>query len=154
MRTIEQLVAKHPFFEDLEQDDRALLAGCGRNEAFHKDQYLTREGEPADRFYVIREGRVSIEIHVPAGGPAVIQTANAGDVVGVSWLFDPTWNFDARATATTRVLRFDTACLHDKCESDPRFGYHIMRKFSALIMSRLQAARLRLLDMYGYGQSA
>jgi CRP-like cAMP-binding protein len=153
MKSIEELVAEHSFFEELREEDRQLIAGCGRNVAFEAGEYLTREGEPADCFYLIRKGRVSIEIHMPAGGAAVIQTAAEGDVVGVSWLFDPNWNFDVRATETVRALHFDTDCLKRKCEDDPRFGYLIMGKFSALIMDRLHATRLRLLDMYGYGKS-
>lgn len=153
MKDIEKLVAEHPFFSDLEPADRELVSGCGRNVVFEAGEYLTREGEEAGCFYLVRHGRVSIELHVPAGGAAVIQTAGEGDVVGVSWLFDPRWNFDVRAIEQTRALHFDTTCLKKKCEDDPRFGYLIMRKFSALVMDRLHATRLRLLDLYGYGKT-
>jgi len=153
MKDIERLVAEHPFFEDLDPAYQTLVAGCGRNVVFKPDEYLTREGETADCFYLLRKGKVSIEIHMPAGGAAVIETAGEGEVVGVSWLFDPRWNFDVRATETTRALHFDTFCLKQKCEDDPRFGYLLMRKFSALVMDRLQATRLRLLDLYGYGRT-
>jgi len=153
MKGIEELVAEHPFFEDLSPENLELVAGCGRNVVFEPGAYLTREGEPADCFYLIRKGRVSVEIHMPPGGATVIQTAGEGEVVGVSWLFEPhRWNFDVRATETTRALHFDTACLKRKCENDPRFGYLVMSKFSALLMERLQATRLRLLDLYGYGK--
>lgn len=154
MKSIEDLVAEHPFFKDLSPEDQKLVAGCGKNVVFEAGDYLTRENDDADCFYLIRKGRVSIEIHVPAGGAAVIQTATEGDVVGVSWLFDPhCWNFDVRATETTRALHFDTRCLRKKCDDDPRFGYLLMQKFSALLMERLHATRIRLLDMYGYGKS-
>lgn len=154
MKGIEELVAEHPFFKDLSPEDQKLVAGCGKNVVFEPGDYLTREGEEADCFYLIRKGRVSIEIHMPAGGAAVIQTAAEGDVVGVSWLFDsPRWNFDVRATERTRALHFDTSCLKKKCEDEPRFGYLIMKKFSGLLMERLHATRMRLLDLYGYGKS-
>jgi len=152
MKDIEKLVAEHPFFRDLDPGYLQLVAGCARNQVFESGGYLTREGKDADCFYLIRKGRVSVEIHTPAGGAAVIQTAGEGEVVGVSWLFDPHWSFDVRATEQTRVLHFDTACLKRKCEEDPRFGYVLMHKFSALLMDRLHATRLRLLDLYGHGK--
>lgn len=150
--SIRDWVAEHPFFQDLEPDYRELLAGCAGNRVFRAGEYLTREGEPADCFYLIRAGRVSIELHVPGRPGAVIESATEGDVVGVSWLFEPyRWGFDSRATETTRALHFDTACLRRKCDEDPRFGYRLMSKFSALLMQRLRATRMRLLDLYGYG---
>jgi CRP-like cAMP-binding protein len=152
MKGIEDLVDEHPFFADLSPESRKLIAGCGRNVAFQPGEYLTRDGEEASCFYVIRAGRVSIELHKPVGGAAIIQTATAGEVVGVEWLFDARWNFDVRATEPTRALHFDTECLKRKCEDDPGFGYLIMKKFSTLLMERLHATRMRLLDLYDYGQ--
>ncbi|MCB0219691.1 MAG: cyclic nucleotide-binding domain-containing protein [Chrysiogenetes bacterium] len=154
MKSIADLVAEHPFFRDFDPEYQKLVAGCGKNVVFEAGEYLTREGEDANCFYLVRRGRISIEIHTPAGGAAVIQTAGEGEVVGVSWLFEPhRWNFDTRATETTHAMHFDTTCLKKKCEDDPRFGYLIMGKFSAVLMERLQATRMRLLDLYGYGKS-
>lgn len=154
MKHIADLVAEHPFFGELSAENRELISGCGKHGVFKPGEYLMREGTEADRFYLIQSGLVSIEIHKPAGGAAVIQTATDGDVVGVAWLFDPPrWNFDVRATEITRVLQFDTQCLKKKCDDDPRFGYLIMEKFSQLLMERLHSTRVRLLDLYGYGKS-
>jgi len=152
MKEIAQLVAEHRFFQDLDPAYLEPVAGCGQNVVFGPGDYLTREEHEADCFYLVRKGHVSIEIHLPAGGTAVIQTVGEGEVVGISWLFDARWSFDARAIETTRALRFDTACLRNKCEDDPRFGYLLMGKFSSLVMDRLHATRLRLLDLYGNGK--
>ncbi|MGD2045357.1 MAG: cyclic nucleotide-binding domain-containing protein [Gemmatimonadota bacterium] len=155
MKRIADLVAEHPFFEELSPENRELISGCAKHGVFKPGEYLIHEGAVADYFYLIQSGLVSIEIHEPAGGSAVIQTATDGDVVGVAWLFDPPrWNFDVRAIETTRVLHFDTGCLKRKCEDDPRFGYLIMEKFSQLLMERLHSTRVRLLDLYGYGKSS
>jgi CRP-like cAMP-binding protein len=152
MKGIEDLVDEHPFFRDLSPESQHLVAGCGKNVVFQPGAYLTRDGEEASCFFLIRQGRVSIELEKPAGGAAVIQSARDGDVVGIEWLFDARWNFDVRATETTRALHFDTECLKRKCDDDPAFGYLMMKKFSTLLMERLHATRLRLLDLYGYGQ--
>ena len=53
-------------------------------------QYLFREGDPADVFYVVRHGSVALETFVPARGAVTIETLEAGEVLGWSWLFPPT----------------------------------------------------------------
>ena len=47
------------------------------------------------------------------------------------------------------AIAFDGACLRGKCEADPQLGYDLMKLFAAVIVERLQATRLRLLDVYG-----
>ena len=79
MEGLERLLAEHPFFDGTNAADISLVVGCARNVRFTPGQYLFREGEPADRFYVVREGRVSLEVYAPAKGAIVIDTAGAGE---------------------------------------------------------------------------
>lgn len=150
MKHIADLVAEHPIFADLDDADRQLIAGCGRNVTFKPGELLTREGAAANEFFAIRKGKVAIGTHVPHLGDAVIETLDAGDVVGWSWLFPPyRTHFDARAIEPTHTIAFDGACLRTKCEADPAFGYKLIKRFAAVMMDRMQATRLQLLDMYG-----
>jgi CRP-like cAMP-binding protein len=150
VHTIEQLLAEHPFFLGLPDPDLALIAGCATNVHFAPDQFLFRQGQSADRFYVVRHGRVAIEAHDPAGGGIVVDTADEGEVVGWSWLIPPyRWVFDARAVDSTSAVAFDGACLRGKCDDDPRLGYLLMQRVSRVMFERLDAARVRLLDLYG-----
>jgi CRP-like cAMP-binding protein len=153
MRTIEEYLPQHPFFAGLDEPAIALLSGCAVNAHFGQGEMLFREGEPADRFYVLRYGRVAIEVHAPTGG-IVIDTADEGDVVGWSWLVPPyRWTFDARAVAPTSALAFDAVCLRGKCATDPVLGYALMQRVNHVLYQRLQAARVRLLDLYGPGSN-
>jgi len=150
MRTIEQYLPDHPFFEGLDAPTLALVAGCATNISIAAGQYLCREGDPADRFFVVRRGRVAIEVHGPSTGTLVLDTADEGDVVGWSWLVPPYRStFDARAAEATGVVAFDGACLRGKCEQDPRLGYELMQRVSKVMNGRLVAAQVRLLDLYG-----
>jgi len=150
MRSIEQYLQDHPFFAGLDAADLALVAGCATNVSLAAGEFLFHQGEPADRFFVVRRGRVAIEVHAPAAGTLVIDTADAGDVVGWSWLVPPySWQFDARAVAATGAVAFDGRCLRGKCEEDPRLGYEFMQRVTRVMFERLVAARVRLLDLYG-----
>ena len=54
-----------------------------------------------------------------------------------------------RRSSDVRAVAVDGACLRGKCDADPAFGYELMRRFSQVMLDRLQATRLRLLDVYG-----
>jgi CRP/FNR family transcriptional regulator, cyclic AMP receptor protein len=150
MATLEEILQAHPFFAGAPADEVRLVAGCGRNRFFRAGEYLYHEGAPADEFFLIREGKVALEIVAPGRAPIVFETLSIGDFVGASWLSPPyRWAFDARAVESTRTVGIDAACLRGKCETDPTFGYEMMKRFLLPLVKRLQATRLQLLDVYG-----
>jgi CRP/FNR family transcriptional regulator, cyclic AMP receptor protein len=150
MQTVEEIIAGLDVFAGLGAEHLALIAGCATTFRAASGSELFREGSPADAFYVLRHGAVALEAHGPAGPPLVIETLHPGDVVGWSWLVPPyRWNFDGRAVEDVRAIAFDGACLRGKAEADPALGYALLQRFSALMLERLQATRLRLLDVYG-----
>jgi CRP/FNR family cyclic AMP-dependent transcriptional regulator len=150
VRQLEEILADVPFLAGMSPERLALLAGCGSNVTFAAGETIFREGGPADTFFVIRHGTVAIELHLPARGAMTVETIDAGEVIGWSWLFPPyRWSFDARAVEQVRAIVFDGACLRGKCEADKELGYELMRRFAAVMLERLQATRVQLLDVYG-----
>jgi len=148
--TLEPLLRDHPFLSELEPEYLALLAGCARNVRFREGSFMFHEGEPADQCYLIREGKMALEIAAPGRGSIIVQTLAAGDVAGFSWLLKPhQWQFDGRAVEPVRAFALDGVCLRGKCAEDPRLGFELMQLVAQLAVRRLQATRLRLLDVYG-----
>ena len=148
--TLEPLLRDHPFLKDLEPEYVALLAGCAANVRFREGSFMFREGEPAEQCFLIREGKMALEIDAPGRGSIIVQTLGAGDVTGFSWLLEPhQWEFDGRAVEPVRALALDGTCLRRKCADDPRLGFELTQLFARLAIRRLQATRLRLLDVYG-----
>jgi CRP/FNR family cyclic AMP-dependent transcriptional regulator len=153
METIDAVLRDVPVFAGLDPEQLTLLAGCASNVRFGEGEVLFREGDAADTFWVVRHGSVALETFVPARGAITIETLEAGEVVGWSWLFAPyRWHFDARALSLVRATAFDGACLREKCANDPRLGYELMSRFAQVVIERLQWTRLRLLDVYGDGR--
>jgi CRP-like cAMP-binding protein len=149
MKTLEGILAKHPFFEGLEPRYMELLTGCAMNMRYKAGDIIFREGEAAQQFFIIREGIVRLEVYAPGQGEMTIQTVSDGDVLGWSWLFPPyRWHFTGRATTPLRVIALDGECLRGKCEQDHSLGYEFLKRFSHIMMDRLQATRLQLLDLY------
>ena len=103
MATIEEILHDVPVFAGMTDEELGMMAGCGGNVHFAEGERLFRQDDPADTFYVLRQGSVALETFVPARGPLTIDTIEAGDVVGWSWLFAPyRWHFDARALVYTQ----------------------------------------------------
>jgi CRP/FNR family cyclic AMP-dependent transcriptional regulator len=150
-QTLEPVLRGHRFFAGLSPEYLALIAGCASNAVFPEGAFLFREGEPANTFFLLREGKVALEIAAPGRGALLVQTLTEGDVAGFSWLIEPhQWEFDGRAMERVHAVQMDGACLRGKCEADPRLGYELMRRFARLATLRLQATRLQLLDVYGH----
>ena len=149
-RAIDALVLEAPLFAGLAGDHAEQLAGCAQTTGWDAGEMLFREGDPSDAFYLVRHGRIALEVFVPGRGTLTVETIETGEVVGWSWLFPPyRWHFDGRAIGSVRAIAVDGACLRKKCDDDPGLGYDLMRRFSQVMLERLQATRLRLADLYG-----
>lgn len=147
---MDSLIRKHRFFAGLDEETIRLLAGCARNVRFDPGQYLFHSGEHAREFYLIRQGRVALELPVPGRTSLTVQTMGEDDLVGVAWLVAPhRWTHDARAVDLVRAVGMDAECLRRKCDADPRVGYEMMQRFVPLLVERLQATSLQVLDVYG-----
>ena len=140
----------HPFVMDLSEEHLQTLIGCASNIVFKDETYLIREGEIAERFYLIRGGRVALELDTAERGIIRVQTVGPGEVLGWSWLISPyRWHFSGCAVTDVRAISLDGKCLRTKCESDHGFGYAILKRLSQVMEKRLEATQRQLLDLYG-----
>jgi CRP/FNR family transcriptional regulator, cyclic AMP receptor protein len=150
MEGLERILAEQPIFSGLGGSFTALVSGCAKNVRFEAGQYLFHEGQPADEFYLLRHGRVALQLAAPGRGNVTFLTVGPGELAGVSWLIPPyKWTFDARATELTRAIAVDANCLRQKCEADHDLGYEVMKRFMTILVQRLQATQLQILDVYG-----
>jgi len=147
---LERFVREHRFFTGLDEGFCNLICGCAMNVRFEAGQYLFHEGEPADQFYLLRHGRVSLEVTAPGRGVVSFQTLGEGEIVGVSWLIPPyRWSYDAKALELVRAIAMDASCLRGKCEADHNLGYEMMKRFVPVLVERLHSTQLQMLDVYG-----
>jgi CRP-like cAMP-binding protein len=149
MESLEHIIAQHPFFSGLESYYTDLLTGCAVNIRFPARTYVFKEGEEANAFYLLRSGKVALEIFAPQHKPIVIATLGEGEILGWSWLVPPHyWKFHAHAIEETRAIALDGKCLRRKCEQNHDLGYEVLKRFAQIIERRLEAARMQLLDLY------
>ncbi len=147
MKSLEGVLGEHPLFQDLPPEVLATVADCASNVRFDAGHVIFREGEDANRFYVLREGAVALEVFNLDRGSIPLQQLEAGQVLGWSWLVPPyKWRFDARCTTQVRAFALDGACLRGKCAQEPRLGYELLKRFAMLLDQRLQATRRQLVE--------
>jgi CRP-like cAMP-binding protein len=152
IENLERIIGSHPFFAGLGTEFRSLVCGCTRNVVFEAGDYLLREGQEANEFFLVRAGRVAVELTAPGRGTVQLMTVGDGEIVGLAWLIPPyLWRHDARALTPVRALGIDARCLRAKCEADHDLGYELMKRIVPVILSRLESTRLQMLDVYGQG---
>jgi CRP/FNR family transcriptional regulator, cyclic AMP receptor protein len=142
-------LAEHAFLAELKAEHLQFLAGCTKNLRLPTDGFLFREGDEADQLFILREGKVSLEIHHPTRGTLVVETLHGGEPIGWSTLFPPyRWHLDGRAARDTLLFAVDGPCLRDKLEADHDFGYAFTRLMLREVHRRLERVRLQTLDVY------
>lgn len=150
MDNAEILLSEHPFFQGLTPDRISVLARISEAEPFSAGKYIFREGDAASAFYLIRNGKVAVEVFAAQRGALTIQTIDTGDVLGWSWLVPPhRWRFSARAIDLVRTIRLEGDALLQLCQSDHELGYQVLNRLFQVVAQRLEATRLQLMDIYG-----
>jgi CRP-like cAMP-binding protein len=137
-------VAEHPFLRGLKEEHLGALADCAMRVHFKAGDIIFREGDPANRFYLLIKGKVSVEAQ-RAERHVTVQTIVGGDVLGWSWLFPPYYtHFDARAVEPTEAMFFYGTRLREMCDADHELGYRILNRVAMVVIARLVATEKKL----------
>jgi len=148
MKTLEPILKKHPFFRDLDQEYLDFIVGCASNVVFKEGEIIMREQEPADKFFLIREGLVAIDIPISEVRVITIQTIGDGDIVGWSWLIPPyKYRFNCRIVKDTRAIVLDGKCLREKCEKNHNMGYELLKRLASVFTDRLESTRKQIISL-------
>jgi CRP-like cAMP-binding protein len=151
METAYDLLAAQPFLAGLTPRQLDKLSYWSKRSVFHAGTRLFEEGGRADRFWLIKDGHVRLDTRRPEqddGGRIVVETLGPGAVLGWSWLYPPyRWHFGASAVETTLATELDGPGVRELCQRDAELGYLLVSRFMAVVVDRLQATRLRLVDL-------
>lgn len=149
MSSKQDYLATHAFFKGMNEDFIRLLSEFVTERHVGKGEVLFQPGKPADKFYLLRSGQVSVQVPALVGPPLELQTLGEHQLLGWSWLIPPyRWSFLARALEDSEVYEFDGRAILAHCEKDPKFGYELFKRFTALMSERLDAARQKMIDQW------
>jgi CRP/FNR family cyclic AMP-dependent transcriptional regulator len=115
-----------------------------RTARFAADEFLVHAGEPADEFFLLKDGLVALEMN-----RVTIATIDDDELLGVSWLLTPrAWTWDARAIQPVNALAIDVEQLIALCEQDHSVGYHFMKQVGSVLEWRFLSTALQAANLY------
>lgn len=149
MSEVFDLLVDLPFFKGMTEDQIRVVAETGVLVSYDDEEFVFTEGGSADSCYLILEGDVALGLQTPGRGRRSILTLHAGDLLGWSWLYPPhRWSYDAHVHSATKAVRFDGPRLKEAADDDPVLGYELMKRFTDMLVKRMQSIRIQLLDVY------
>ncbi len=148
MKMLKTILENHPSFQELEREHLKFVIDNAENIEFKAEELLFKEGEKADKLYIIQSGKIAIELFTPSRGSITIQTLGLNEIVG--WSLTPPYqrSFDARCVEDSQAISIDGKALRIRCEEDSKFGYELLKNFTYTVVQRLQRTRIQLLDIY------
>ncbi len=116
---------------------------------FKAGQDIIGEGDSSLYLYIVKSGRVAVEMDVPSKGRCMIRTGDAGDMFNWSALVEPRLATAAvRAMEDTEAIGIKGGVLMDECRKDHELGFELYRALTDVIASRLIATRLQLVNVF------
>ncbi|MER5928818.1 Crp/Fnr family transcriptional regulator [Streptomyces sp. NPDC002054] len=132
----------------LSAEHRSRLMNLAHEVNFPEGARIFDEGTPAESFWIVRSGTVTLELPVPGRRPAAIESLGPGELVGWSWLFPPyVWQLGAEAMTPVRAYEFDGAAVRMQMDADPAFGSALGHWVGRVLAQRLHQTRTRLMDL-------
>lgn len=140
---------EHSLVKGLSDGHVEFLSGCTKNIRVPAGRFVFREGAAADELYLVRSGKIALEVHDGARGAVILETIGGDDALGWAAINPPyRWSIDARAIEPTLLFAINGTCLRQKLDADHTFGYAFTRRLMNEIHERLERARLQTLDVY------
>jgi CRP-like cAMP-binding protein len=147
--TLADYLKQHPLLSGLDARQVALVTSYATAADYKPGQRIFQRDFDAQEFFIVRSGRVAIEVPSIDGEALQIQTVADGSLLGWSWFIPPyRWSFDARAVELSNVISVDGVKLRAACDNDPKLGYALTKRFAMLMAERLNAARLAAMRHY------
>ncbi len=137
------------FSESLPESMLVRIAAFAELRGFPAHSILFRENAVNDRLMIVAVGRVALDMQVPGRGEVRIMSLGPGDMLAWSALLGKgRMTTSAVALEDTQVVAIRARDVLLLCESDPEFGYQLMRHVAEALANRLVATRLQLLDLF------
>jgi CRP-like cAMP-binding protein len=146
---VAELRDKAELLKSLSDEHFDLLASIVDEASYPASEVLFREDQPADKFFIVEKGLVSLELATPGIEPMIILSLGPNELVGISWMFPPyKWKWTARTIKDSRLLVFDAVRVREQCEKDPQLKLWVLQMVADQAVRRLHSTRVQLLDLY------
>ncbi len=146
-----EILRRYPFFGSLSDTQIKALAMIAEEKTFAKGAEIFKEGTPAEAFYLLVDGGVSlyfeanVEYQPKKRKDFLVGEINPGEVFAISAILEPhIYSTTVRADKNCQVVKFDSTALNKLIEQDPGLNCVLTRKIAIAAMERLAYARVQL----------
>ena len=147
MPTLLQRITGQPFFQGLKAEHLRVLTDHAMQIQFATGSVIFRAGDPANRFYLIESGKVTVELERKDREPIMVQTLGPGRELGWSWILPPYYeHFTVRVLEPTLAIFFYGTRLRAQCDENHDLGYALMSRMAVVMLHRIEAASKSLLE--------
>ena len=146
---VDELRDKAELLASLSDEQLGVLTPVVGEVTYPASEFLFREDQTADEFFIVEKGLVSLELITPGIEPMVIVSLGPSELVGISWMFPPyKWKWTARAIKDSQLLVFDAVGVRAQCEEDPELELVVLQMVADQAVKRLHSTRVQLMDLY------
>jgi CRP-like cAMP-binding protein len=138
------------FLRDMPQEYLEQIANISQVRDFDEYDVVFRDGQRAEKLYLVISGNVHVESGVGGGHYKHILTLGPGELVGWSSLLGECYTTRATTPDSARLLEIRVGELMTICARNATFGYEFMRRTTAALARRLSVTRGQLLAAQGH----
>lgn len=121
-------VAQVPLFRGVSPDVLARIVGLGQTKSVAAGAFFFNEGEPAEEFFVLTDGRVKLTQLTPEGHQTVLHMLGTGDAFGGAGAFgDTTYPISAEAVEASTALSWTSATMRHLLETEQTIALNALR---------------------------
>jgi len=129
------LIKSSQLFWGLSEDQIDELVPLCEEQSFDAGLRIITEGDEADSFYIIEQGKVALEMEIRIGSrtrrQAVIDVLGSNEVFGWPALSDkPVHDNSAIAIENSKLLVFNGDQVRALCDKDPKLGHRVTQEVS------------------------
>ena len=152
---IARFLSNVDIFADLSDTERCAIARSLGAHEFGPREALFLQGDPGTELYIIRDGRILVEMTTPDGGVLEIDTLDPGDFLGEMSIFE-----DAPRSATCRSVGHSVLYglsmgeFMRLMQENPDTAIRIMNRMMRIVAARLHRSSAFLSEMVQWGESA
>jgi CRP/FNR family transcriptional regulator, nitrogen oxide reductase regulator len=136
-RPTDELLRRLALFRRVTPDDRARIADVSHLKRYARGDLIFAEGDPADVFLTIVEGRVKVFKATPAGKEIILEIFGAGDPLGAVAVYEST------TLPASAIALEDTECLSIVRQD----FFRLLEQHPALVRALLSGLTLRLAEL-------
>jgi CRP/FNR family transcriptional regulator len=130
----EEAISRIPFLDGLSKGELKKIAPYFQEYKFKRNQYIFWEGDPANKFYVIKSGRVRLLKTAASGKEMVLEVMVPGQLCGGTALFGEVHRNGAQAVEATVAYGMSRDGYEDLLSSNPKIARGIIKYLGAKLM--------------------